>query len=326
MSYILRRFGFYLLAFWASVTLNFMLPRMMPGDPVSRMLAQSQGKIPPEQIDSLKQLLGVDDRPMFQQYIDYWGNIFRGDLGVSISRFPTPVTEVIGSQIGWTLLLGGTALIIAFVIGNGLGILAAWKRGSWMDSTLPPILIFIGSFPYFWLAMGALYLFGISLGWFPIRHAFSAGMPLTPVTGSVIWDVVWHLILPALTIVLVSVGGWTLGMRNSMIATTAEDYITMATAKGLKPRRIMMNYAARNAMLPQVTGLGLSIGFIVGGALLTEVVFAYPGIGYQVLGAVQAQDYPLTQAIFLTITTAVLLANFLVDIAYVRLDPRVRTN
>lgn len=326
MSYILRRLSFYLLAFWASVTLNFLLPRMMPGDPVSRMLAASQGRIPPEQIDSLRKLLGVDDRPMWQQYIDYWKSLFSGDMGISISRFPTPVTEVIGSQIGWTLLLGATALFFAFVIGNALGIVAAWKRGGFMDSTLPPILIFIGSFPYFWLAMGALYLFGISLGWFPIRHAYSAGLPLSPLTGEVLLDVAYHLFLPALTIVLVSVGGWMLGMRNSMIATTSEDYITMATAKGLRPTTIMTRYAARNAMLPQVTGLGLSIGFIVGGALLTEVVFAYPGIGYQILGAVQAQDYPLVQAIFLTITTAVLLANFLVDIAYVRLDPRVRTN
>jgi peptide/nickel transport system permease protein len=325
VRFILRRLGFYLIAFWVSVTLNFLLPRFMPGDPVSRMFARTQDRMQPEQIEALRKLLGVDDRPVWEQYIDYLHNMVTGQMGVSISRFPTPVTEVIASQVGWTLLLGGTALVIAAVVGNLLGILAAWRRGGAIDSALPPILIFIGSFPYFWLAMGALYLFGVTLGWFPIRHAFS-----DTIEPSLSWefmsDVGMHLVLPALTIVLVSVGGWMLGIRNTMIATNAEDYITMAEAKGLRPGRIMFRYAARNAMLPSVTSFGMSLGFVVGGALLTEVVFAYPGVGYQLLNAVQGLDYPLMQGLFLTITAAVLLANFLVDILYVRLDPRVRAN
>jgi peptide/nickel transport system permease protein len=325
VRFILRRLGFYLIAFWVSVTLNFLLPRFMPGDPVSRMFARTQDRMQPEQIEALRKLLGVDDRPIWEQYIDYLHNMVTGQMGVSISRFPTPVTEVIASQVGWTLLLGGTALVIAAVVGNLLGILAAWRRGGAIDSALPPILIFIGSFPYFWLAMGALYLFGVTLGWFPIRHAFS-----DTIEPSFSWefmsDVGMHLVLPALTIVLVSVGGWMLGIRNTMIATNAEDYITMAEAKGLRPGRIMFRYAARNAMLPSVTSFGMSLGFVVGGALLTEVVFAYPGVGYQLLNAVQGLDYPLMQGLFLTITAAVLLANFLVDILYVRLDPRVRAN
>ncbi|MEK0157420.1 ABC transporter permease [Arthrobacter oryzae] len=325
MRFILRRLGFYLIAFWVSITLNFLLPRFMPGDPVSRMFARTQDRMQPEQIEALRKLLGVDDRPIWEQYVDYLHNMVTGQMGVSISRFPTPVTEVIASQVGWTLLLGGTALVIAAVVGNLLGILAAWRRGGAIDSALPPLLIFIGSFPYFWLAMGALYLFGVTLGWFPIRHAFS-----DTIEPSLSWafmsDVGMHLVLPALTIVLVSVGGWMLGMRNTMIATNAEDYITMAEAKGLRPGRIMFRYAARNAMLPSVTSFGMSLGFVVGGALLTEVVFAYPGVGYQLLNAVQGLDYPLMQGLFLTITAAVLLANFLVDILYVRLDPRVRAN
>jgi peptide/nickel transport system permease protein len=325
VRFILRRLGFYLIAFWVSITLNFLLPRFMPGDPVSRMFARTQDRMQPEQIEALRKLLGVDDRPIWEQYVDYLHNMVTGQMGVSISRFPTPVTEVIASQVGWTLLLGGTALVIAAVVGNLLGILAAWRRGGAIDSALPPFLIFIGSFPYFWLAMGALYLFGVTLGWFPIRHAFS-----DTIEPSFSWefvsDVGMHLVLPALTIVLVSVGGWMLGMRNTMIATNAEDYITMAEAKGLRPGRIMFRYAARNAMLPSVTSFGMSLGFVVGGALLTEVVFAYPGVGYQLLNAVQGLDYPLMQGLFLTITAAVLLANFLVDILYVRLDPRVRAN
>ncbi|WP_395403220.1 ABC transporter permease [Arthrobacter sp. UC242_113] len=325
MRFILRRLGFYLIAFWASITLNFLLPRFMPGDPVSRMFARTQGKMQPEQIDALRKLLGVDDRPIWEQYIDYLHNVFTGQMGVSISRFPTPVTEVIAAQIGWTLLLGGTALVIAAVVGNLLGILAAWRRGGAIDSALPPVLIFIGSFPYFWLAMGALYLFGVILGWSPLRHAFSDGVE-PGFTWEFLSDVGAHLVLPALTIVLVSIGGWMLGMRNTMIATNSEDYITMAEAKGLRPGRIMFRYAARNAMLPSVTSFGMGLGFVVGGAMLTEVVFAYPGVGYQLLNAVQGLDYPLMQGLFLTITAAVLLANFLVDILYVRLDPRVRSN
>jgi peptide/nickel transport system permease protein len=325
VRFILRRLGFYLIAFWVSITLNFLLPRFMPGDPVSRMFARTQDRMQPEQIEQLRKLLGVDDRPLWEQYIGYLQNMLTGQMGVSISRFPAPVTEVIGSQVGWTLLLGGTALVIAAIVGNLLGILAAWRRGGAVDSALPPLLIFIGSFPYFWLAMGALYLFGVTLGWFPIRHAFSD--TITPgFSWEFISDVGMHLVLPALTIVLVSIGGWMLGMRNTMIATNAEDYITMAEAKGLRPGRIMFRYAARNAMLPSVTAFGMSLGFVVGGALLTEVVFAYPGVGYQLLAAVQGLDYPLMQGLFLTITAAVLLANFLVDILYVRLDPRVRSN
>lgn len=325
MRFILRRLGFYLVAFWLSITLNFLLPRLMPGDPVSRMLSRSQGRLDPDQIDSLRQLLGVDGRPWWVQYPEYLWRVLTGDLGVSISRFPTPVTEVIQTQLPWTVLLGLTSLVFAVIIGNLLGILAAWRRGSFLDSFVPPFLIFLGSFPYFWLAMGLLYVFGVVLGVAPLSHSFSVG--LEPGWDPVfISDVAAHLVLPALSIVLVSVGGWMLAMRNTMIGTNSEDYIVMAEAKGLRPSRIMFRYAARNAMLPAVTNVGMSIGFIVGGALLTEVVFAYPGVGYQLMAAVQGLDYPLMQGLFLTITVAVLVANFLIDIIYVRLDPRVRVS
>lgn len=325
MGYMLRRFGFYLVAFWVSITLNFLLPRFMPGDPVSRMVARLQGEIRPDQVEALRESFGLSDAPLWEQYVRYLGQIFTGNLGFSISRFPTPVIDVISSVIGWTFLLGFVSLIIAVVIGNVLGILAAWRRGGVLDSFVPPLLIFIGSFPYFWLAMGLLYLFGVTLGWFPLRHAYEVGSS-PEFSLAFLGDVAYHLILPATSIVLVSVGGWMLGMRNTMIATNAEDYIVMAEAKGLRANRIMMQYAARNALLPSVTAFGMSLGFVVGGALLTEVVFAYPGIGYTLLAAVQNLDYPLMQGLFLTITTAVLIANFLVDIVYVRLDPRVRVS
>ncbi|WP_374977214.1 ABC transporter permease [Microbacterium trichothecenolyticum] len=325
MGYILRRLGFYLVAFWVSITLNFFLPRFMPGDPVSRMVARLQGQIRPDQIEALRETFGLSDAPLWEQYLRYLGQIFSGNLGFSISRFPTPVIDVISSVLGWTLLLGFVSLIVAVVIGNVLGILAAWRRGGILDSVVPPVLIFIGSFPYFWLAMGLLYLFGVTLQAFPLRHAYEVGT-VPEFSLAFVGDVAYHLILPATSIVLVSIGGWMLGMRNTMIATNAEDYIVMAEAKGLRPNRVMMQYAARNALLPSVTAFGMSLGFVVGGALLTEVVFAYPGVGYTLLAAVQNLDYPLMQGLFLTITTAVLIANFLVDIVYVRLDPRVRVS
>jgi peptide/nickel transport system permease protein len=325
MRFILRRLVFYVIAFWACLTLNFFLPHIMPGDPLASMLSNVQSQMTPEQVLHLRTLFGLDDRPLIIQYFGYIWSTLHGDLGISISRFPSPVSDVISGEIGWTLLLGGSALIIAVILGNLLGVAAAWRRGGILDSVFPPILIFVGSFPYFWIAMGALYLFGVVLAWLPSSHATTPGS-LPSFSWYYIGDVASHLVLPALTIVLVSIGGWMLGMRNTMIATTAEDYITMARAKGLKNGRIMFRYAARNAMLPSVTSFGISIGFVVGGALLTEVVFAYPGVGYQLFSAVQTLDYPLMQGIFLTITGAVLIANFLVDILYVRLDPRIRAS
>ncbi|MHB8629425.1 MAG: ABC transporter permease [Aggregatilineales bacterium] len=323
MRYILRKLVFYAIAAWTSITINFFLPRLMPGDPASRLFARIQDRLRPEQLVALKKVFGLSDAPLIEQYFTYLSHVLRGDLGISTSRFPTPVVAVISTGLIWTMLLGGCALLISFGLGTLLGIIGTWRRGRWIDSVLPPIFIFIGSFPYFWLAMVALFGLGFELGWFPLRHAFSdtinPGWNLTFV-GSV----VQHLILPAATIVLVSIGGWMLGMRSTMISTLGEDYIVMAEAKGLPQRRIMLNYAARNALLPVVTSFGISFGFIVSGALLTEIVFSYPGLGYQLFNAVQELDYPLMQGILLMITLAVLGANFLVDIVYTRLDPRVR--
>ena len=323
MEYVLRRLGFYALAAWASLTFNFVLPRLMPGDPGDALAAQLQGRVPPETLEAMEEAYGLSDDPIWQQYLAYLGNVFRGELGVSTSAFPSPVSEVIRQALWWTLLLGGTAVIIAFLAGTILGVIAAWRRGSWADSFLPPFLQLIGSFPYFWLAMLALYFLGFQWGMFPLRHAYSD--TLSPAFS---WEffssVLYHLILPAGTIILVSVGGWLLSMRNAMISTLSEDYVTMAEAKGLPQGRVMYSYAARNAMLPNLTQFGMALGFVLGGSLITEIVFAYPGLGYKLITAVQRLDYPLMQGIFLMITFAVLVANLIVDLLYVRLDPRVR--
>jgi len=325
MKYILRRIGFYAVAAWVSLTLNFFLPRLMPGDPATRLLARISDRLRPEQIEALKKVFGLSDAPLLNQYFTYLGHIIRGDLGISIWQFPAPVSTVIGIAMGWTILLGGGAVILSAIIGNLLGISAAWRRGGWVDSVMPPSLLFIGSFPYFWLAMVSLFFLGFRLNLFPLRHAFRVG--LTPgFNWLFIMDVLWHLVLPAGSIILVSVGGWMLGMRNTMIGVLSEDYITMAKAKGLPERRVMLGYAARNALLPTVTSFGISLGFIVSGALLTEIVFSYPGVGFLLFNAVQNLDYPLLQGLLLIITFAVLGANLIVDLLYVRLDPRVRVS
>ena len=323
MAYILNRIGFYLIAAWASLTFNFFLPRWMPGDPGDALAAQLQGRVTPETLAAMEQAYGISDDPLWKQYFAYLGNIFRGEMGVSTSNFPAPVSEVIGNALFWTLLLGGTAVVISFLIGTTLGIIAAWRRGSWADSFLPPFLQLIGSFPYFWLAMLALFFLGFQWGLFPLRHAYS-DMLSPSWSMEFLGSVAYHLVLPAGTIVLVSVGGWVLSMRNSMISTLSEDYVTMAEAKGLPQRRVMFSYAARNAMLPNLTQFGMALGFVLGGSLITEIVFAYPGLGYQLITSVQRLDYQLMQGIFLMITFAVLVANLIVDLLYVRLDPRVR--
>lgn len=323
MRHLLRNLGLYAAAAWASLTLNFLIPRLMPGDPASIMFARFAGQLQPEAIDALRVAFGFTNEPLYVQYFTYVGHLFHGELGLSVAYFPAKVTDVIATGLGWTLLLAGAAVIISFVLGTGLGVIATWKRGGWLDSVLPPVLVLLGAFPYFWLAMVLLYVLGFVLGAFPLRHAYSDS--LAPAfSGEFVFSVIHHMALPAMAIVIASVGGWMLGMRSTMVGILAEDYITMANAKGLSQKRIMFHYAARNALLPNVTGFGMALGFVLSGSLLTEVVFSYPGQGYLLIQAVRNQDYPLMQGIFLTITLAVLAANLLVDILYVWLDPRTR--
>ena len=207
--------------------------------------------------------------------------------------------------------------------GSGVGLPSSWWRGSWVDNWLPSLFIFLGAFPYFWLAMVTLYVLGFILGWFPLGHAYSDD--LKPAwSPEFVADVLRHGALPIGTIVLATIGGWLLTMRNNMISILGSDFVNLARAKGLPPSRVAFRYAARNALLPSVTGFGMALGFVLGGSLLTEIVFSYPGQGYLLVQAVRNQDYPLMQAIFLVITLAVLGANWLVDIVYLWLDPRTR--
>ena len=325
MRFLLRRLGFYLMAAWASLTINFFLPRLIPGDPASTIFAASRGQMRPEQLQQIKQALGLSDDPIFIQYITYLSHVLRFDFGISFSSFPAPVTAVIGTGFVWTMLLGLSALIISFIIGNIIGVMGSWKRGGWIDSVLPPLLIFIGAFPPFFLALMGLYFLGFQMGWFPLRHAYDDAL-VPAFTLEFLGSVITHLLLPALTIILVSLGGWALGMRNTMVGVLAEDYVTMAEAKGLSQRQIMFSYAARNALLPSVTSFGMALGFVVSGQILVETIFGYPGLGYLLIKAVSNLDYPLMEGLFLILTFAVLAANFIVDVLYTRLDPRVRVS
>jgi peptide/nickel transport system permease protein len=323
MRYLLKRLGFYLLAAFVAVTVNFFLPRLMPGDPATALFARFKGKLPPESIDALRAAFGLTNEPLWQQYLTYLSHVLQGDLGISIAYFPSAVSQVIGTALGWTLFVAGSAVIVSFAIGTLLGIAAAWWRRGALDAWLPSALVFLGSFPYFWLAMVALFLFGFSFRWFPLGHAYSDDA--TPGwTVAFALDVLRHAALPIATVVLATLSGWLLTMRNTMISVLGSDFVNLARAKGLSPARVVLRYAARNALLPSVTGLGMALGFVLGGSLLTEIVFSYPGQGYLLVQAVRNQDYPLMQGIFLIITLAVLAANWLVDLAILWLDPRTR--
>jgi peptide/nickel transport system permease protein len=322
MRFLIRRGSFYLITAWAAITMNFLIPRLMPGNPAQILMARFQGRLSPAALKSLTILFGLNHSGLWSQYVTYWRNLASGNLGVSFTYFPTSVSSVIGSALPWTAMLIGVSTLISFVLGTLLGIVVAWRRGTWMDSLLP-VTTFFSAIPYFWLALIALLLLAVDVHWFPLSGAYSQGA-VVGFNGPFLASAAYHAALPAITIVLSSIAGWLLGMRNMMVATMAEDYITMAEAKGLTRRRIMYLYAARNAVLPTIANFALSLGFVVSGAILVEIVFSYPGIGFVLFQAVSNEDFPLMQGVFLVITLAVLVANLLADLAYVLLDPRTR--
>ncbi len=325
MRYALRRLPVLVVTLWAAITLNFVLPRMMPGTPADAALGKiaGQGPVTASQRRAIEVMLGVPHGSLLSQYLQYLKAIAEGNFGISYTYFPEPVSKVIGAALPWTLALVGTSTVLAFTTGALLGVLAAWRRGSRLDSVATVGCTFMTAFPYFWTALLLLYALGFVLGWFPIRGGYSSSV-------SPGWDWTFaasalrHSVLPAFTILISGLGGWLLGMRNNMMGVLGEDYVTFAEANGLPARTVALRYAARNAVLPSATAFGMALGMVVGGSLLTEVVFGYPGIGYLLYNAVVNEDYPLMQALFLVITVSVLLANFVVDLLYGFLDPRVR--
>jgi peptide/nickel transport system permease protein len=325
MRYAARRLVFYLVALWASITMNFVIPRLIPGNPAEAIFAShaQQMRGNPQALSALETTLGLSNDPLPLQYWHYLVNLAHGDLGTSFSFFPSRVADIIMTGLPWTIFLVGIASIIAFVVGVGLGTVVAWRRGGFLDTVLPPITLLLGSFPFFFFALLLLYLLAFQLKLLPLNGAYTSGTAPN-LSWDFIGDALMHAVLPAAAIVIVSIGGWILGMRNTMINVLSEDYIAMAEAKGLSDRRVMLMYAARNALLPQITGFALSLGYLVGGQILIEYVFSYPGVGYLLATAIGTQDYPLIQALLLIITLCVLLANLAADLLYGRLDPRVR--
>jgi peptide/nickel transport system permease protein len=323
MRLVARRIALYLVTAIVAITVNFFIPRLMPGNPVEVAIGHMQSRVTPQTITALDLQYGISTKlSLWGQYLHYWGQLEHGNLGVSFSAYPATVTSVIRSALPWTVGLVGMATIISFALGTLLGIAAAWRRGSWLDNLLPAMTFFQAA-PYFFVAILAVALFATKLGWFPQNSGYDTTTLNPGLSWPYISNVLDHAVLPALTIVVGSIAGWIIGMRNMMLTTMDEDYVLIAQAKGLSRRRVI-TYAARNAILPSVSSFSLAIGFVVSGALLTEIVFSYPGIGFILLQAIGSEDYPLLQGIFLIITFAVLAANLIADFVYAFLDPRTR--
>ncbi|WP_419705401.1 ABC transporter permease [Promicromonospora sp. NFX87] len=322
-GYLARKTLVYGLTFVVAVTLNWLIPRLMPGDPVQRMVARTAVQHPETiaaMTDYYERMFGLD-LPIWQQYLNYWGSLFRGDLGTSVWLFPTPVSEVVLDAVPYTLGIMIPAILLSFVVGNTVGAMAA--RSRWLDNVALPVGYLVTAMPYMWLAILLAWGFGVALGWFPVAGGYDFGL-VPQWTWSFALDLLQHWVLPFLSLFLVSLGGWAIGMRNLIIYELESDYANYLAALGA-PRRLIRQYAFRNAQLPQITGLALQLGTILGGALVTEIVFAYPGLGKLVLSAIQNQDFFLLQGTLLFVVIGVLVANFVIDIVYVLVDPRTRT-
>jgi peptide/nickel transport system permease protein len=323
MAFLLRRLAFYLAAFLAAATINFFLPRVMPGDPIQIMFSSAGSELSLENLNALKLTFGFIDAPLGEQYLRYLQSVFTGDLGRSIKYFPLPVAELLGRALIWTIGLVGSATLVSFAIGTLLGVMAAWRRGTVLDTIVSLSAIFSSSLPAVVVSLITLFAFGYTLGWFPSGYAFNPMLD-PALSWEYISSVIYHGTLPMLTLVIVLTGGFAVTMRNNMINLLGDDYIVMGRAKGLSDRHVMLWYAARNALLPTVSSLAIAIGTVLGGSLVTEVVFNYPGLGNTLYQAILARDYPVIQGQLLIMTAAMLVSNFVVDLSYVLLDPRLK--
>jgi peptide/nickel transport system permease protein len=314
-----------LVTFVFAFLLNFILPRLMPGDPVAAITAKlTQGMTNTAGVHQVYQhyveLFGTN-KPMFEQFILYIKNVAHGDFGFSFSQYPRTVADVLKSSIWWTVCLQFPAIIVGWLIGNTLGALAAYLKGGF-DKVIMPVSIFVSNFPAFGMAVILLVIFGVGLKWFPSSGGY--GFDLMPsLSWRFVWSVIVHYQLPFWSIVLIAIGGQAIGMRSMSIYELNADYVKYSRFLGIPDRKIV-GYVFRNAMLPQVTGLALSIGTMVGGALVAEIIFSYPGLGFTLLNGVMGQDYPLISATTLIITVMVLSANFLIEILYGIIDPRIK--
>ena len=297
----------------------------MPGDPVAAIVSRmAQGMTDATGVQAIyeqyTELFGTNE-PIIQQFFIYVRNVLKGDFGFSISQYPRTVADVIKSSIWWTIILQFPAIIVGWIIGNTLGALAAYIRGA-LDKVLLPVSIFVSNLPAFGMAIILLVIFAVNLNWFPTSGGY--GFDLIPnFSWRFIRSVLIHYQLPFWSIVLITIGGQAIGMRSMSIYELNADYVKFSRFMGIPDRKIV-RYVFRNAMLPQITGLALSIGTMVGGALVAEIIFSYPGLGSTILTAVLGQDYPLISAVTLIITIMVLIAMFVIEIIYGFLDPRIK--
>ena len=327
LIYVARRLVILLATVFISMTVVFFVPRLVPGDPLGAIFANMAsvgGSVnAPELVAEYRVRFGLD-RPIWEQYLSFWRELLRGNLGFSISNFPAEVSDMLLSALPWTIGLLLVTTLLSWILGSIIGAVVGWRgrrAGGWR--VLVPVALVLYTIPYYILAIILVFSFAFHWPIFPLSGAYSVGMQ-PGWNSAFILDVLHHAVLPALSILLVSLGWWFLSMRSLIITLKGEDYILNAEARGIFERRIMWGYAFRNALLPQATGLAISLGHIVGGALITEVIFAYPGVGYRIYNAINSLDYPLIQGGVLLIILSVAAANFLIDILYPLIDPRIR--
>jgi peptide/nickel transport system permease protein len=327
VDYVVRRFAFLVLVIFLSATVNFIIPRLTPGDPIeqklSQLIASSSGQFSDvtAMVKSYRARFGLD-QPMHRQYLNYWIALARLDLGFSLDNFPERVSDAIAAALPWTLGLLGLSTLIAFGIGSVLGGLLGWPRTPPGARAAIPVLMLLSALPYFLLGIVLVFTLAIKLKLFPAGGGYPFGGILRldlPTAASILH----HAALPAMSIILAAIGTWALGMRGMMISVLGEDYITLAEAKGLPDRRIFLWYGLRNALLPQVTTLALTLGHVVSGAILVEVIFAYPGIGLKLYQAILAKDYFMIQGIVLLLIVSIAVTMFILDLIYPLIDPRI---
>ena len=324
-KYFLNKLAWFLVTFICAFLLNFILPRLMPGDPVAAIVSRmAQGMSNASGVQKIYQqyteLFGTN-KPLIEQFFIYVKNIAQGNFGFSFSQYPRTVADVLKVSVWWTICLQFPAIIVGWLIGNTLGALAAYLKGGF-DKVLMPLSIFVSNFPAFGMAVILLVVFGVNLKWFPTSGGY--GFDLIPsFTWSFMWSVIVHYQLPFWSIVLIAIGGQAIGMRSMSIYELNADYVKYSRFLGIKDQKIV-GYVFRNAMLPQITGLALSIGTMVGGALVAEIIFSYPGLGSTLLNGVMGQDYPLISATTMLITLMVLIANFAIELIYGVIDPRIK--
>lgn len=327
LSYVARRIGLFFVVVWAAATLNFFLPRISGQDPVREKLMQqaaASGYVHTginEMVEEYQRQFGLD-QPLWRQYLTYLGNVAQLDFGYSIANYPRTVISILADSLPWTIGLLVTTTILAFVIGTLAGALMAWPRAPGFVQYLFPPLLTLSAIPFFLLGLVLIYLFAFRIPIFPLFGGYSPGT-FPALTPTFALDVLKHSILPALSILLASLGFWALGMRGMMVSVEGEDYMTFAEAAGLKNRTLFFTFAMRNALLPQTTALGLSLGQILSGALLVEVIFSFPGVGSVLYNAIRQFDYFLIQGIVFTIVLAVTFATLILDLIYPLLDPRI---